>query len=400
MAEYNELTKKLLGEGYTVNHFPHYVQIDTSRLPGDDPLNNLSGGFEYKRWYSNQIVYQTGCGKFVMGENVMDEMWYHGVAWQPENDNPVIRCPYDIPECPDNDSRLHGMMGGGICIQCHCVCHSTHEPYDYENSIEKAEKERQEERKRKYEEYADSHNGRICRNHMHYNERTNEWKLHYEPSKCANGCYANDRFCPILGKKLSKKRGNVYYDIKESGIHQRTGDQYSLLDGTPWMQIRKAVRFFERPCSIDICEAFVKVQSETIRYHYEINHSVERMIDPSWEFEILNIRAESKPSRDLLQDLEDIKAGISISFDPEIEKHSKNRKKEERAAAKQKRIEKLEKKIIEVGYENMEEYSLDRRHADKWITPERMEELEDLRQKRIEKKKRRPVQMKLTDIPL
>ena len=54
--EYNELTKRLLAEGYTVDHYPDYVQVDTSRLPGNNPLNNLSGGFEYKRFYRDGIV--------------------------------------------------------------------------------------------------------------------------------------------------------------------------------------------------------------------------------------------------------------------------------------------------------------------------------------------------------
>lgn len=398
MAEYNQLTKRLLGEGYTVDHFPHYVQIDTSRLSGDDPLNNLSGGFVYKWWYSDQIVYRTGCGKFVMGKNVIDEMGYKGIIWQHANDNPVIRCPYDIPDCPDNDSRLHGMHGGGLCIQCYCVCHRAEESYDYDNSIEKADKEREEEMKQKYQEFSDAHNGRICRNHMYYNERTREWSLHYEPRRCANVCYAKDGYCPILGKKLSKKRGNVFYDVKESGAYQRKGDQHSLMDGMPWTNIRKAVRFFDKPCSIDICEAFVRVQSGEIRRRYEYNHSIERMINPTWDFEIINIRAESRPSRDLLQDLADIKAGISISFDPEVKESRKKRKKEARAAAKQKRIEKLEKKIIDIGYENLEEYSVDKTHVDKWLTKERLEELEHLRQQRIEKEKHKPVQMTLEDL--
>lgn len=70
--EYNELTKRLLAEGYTADHHPDYVQVDTSRLPGNDPLNNLSGGFEYKRFYRDSIVYKTGCGKFIMGSHVID----------------------------------------------------------------------------------------------------------------------------------------------------------------------------------------------------------------------------------------------------------------------------------------------------------------------------------------
>ncbi len=399
MTEYNKLTKRLLAEGYTTDNFPPYVQIDSSRLTGDDPLNNLSGGFEYKKWHADQIVYKTGCGRFVKGENVIDRIATMGVDWQHENDNPVIRCPYDKSDCRDNDKRLHGMSGGGLCIQCWCVCHRTEEPYDYKNSIEKANEEREAERERKYQEYADAHNGRVCQNHMYYNERKREWNLHYEPRRCADGCYyAKDRYCPILGKKLSKKRGNVYYDVKTSGIHQRMGDQCTLLDGTQWINVRKAVRFFKRPCSMDICEAFIKVQSDDIERYYRENHSIQQMMDPTWRFEILNIRAESKPSRDLIQDLEDIKAGIYTTFDPESEKQSIQRKKEKRAAAKQKRLQKLEKKILEIGYENLEEHSLDKVHADEWMPAERIEELECIRRQRIKEEQCRPVQMTLEDI--
>lgn len=397
MKEYNKLTKRLLKEGYTISNFPYYVQIDTSRLPGDDPLNNLSGGFEYKRWYADEIVYRTGCGRFVMGKNVIDNMGYMGVDWSHENDNPVIRCPFDVPDCPENDARLHGIHGGGLCIQCFCTCHRTDSPYNYENSIEKANKERQEERERKYKEYADAHNGRVCENHMHFDEKTREWHLLYEPSRCANMCYAKNGYCPILGKKLSRKRGNVYYDVKTSAVIPQK-DQRTLLDGTECLTVRKAIRFFKRPCSIDICNAFVKVQSEEIRERYYWEHSQERMLDQSWSFEILNIRVESKPSRDLAQDLEDIRAGIDIVFDPDFEKSEKARKKEKREAAKKKRIEKLEKKILSVGYKNLEEFSLDKSHADKWLTEERISELEQLREEREAREKKQPVQMTMEDL--
>ncbi len=397
MKEYNRLTKRLLKEGYTVSNFPDYVQIDASRLPGDDPLNNMSGGFEYKRWYSDGIVYQTGCGRLVLGRNVIDSMGFAGTDWSHENGNPVIRCPFDRAECPDNDSRLHGIRGGGLCIQCLCACHRTELPYDFENSIEKADKERREEKGRKYKEYAGTHNGRVCQNHMYYDERTREWHLRYDPGICAAMCCSKNGYCPVLNKKLSRKRGNVYYDVKTSGIYQRRGDQISMLDGTPWTNIRKAVRYFKKPCSIDICEAFVKIESGKIRDKYYWGHSRERMLDPSWDFEILNIRAESKPSRDLIQDLEDIRAGISIAFDPDWEKESAEKKKQARAALKQKKIEKLEKKILEAGYGNLEEFSLDRVHADKWLGRERILELESQRRERLKKESQKPVQMTLGD---
>ena len=73
-------------------------------------------------------------------------------------------------------------------------------------------------------------------------------------------------------------------------------------------------------------------------------------------------------------------------------------KKEKRKLAKQKNIERLEKKIIEVGYENLVEYSADRVHADKWLTPERLEELEQIRQRKIKEEQEKPVQLSLYDM--
>lgn len=396
--EYNELTKKLLAEGYTVDNYPDYVQICTSRLPGDDPLNNLAGGFEYKRWYRDEFTYKTGCGMYVKGSNVLEIGM--GVDWSHENDNPVIRCPYDKSHCEHNDPRLYGEHGGGLCIQCWCVCHRTDEPYDYEKSIEKADKEREEEMERKYQEYSNAHKGRICRQHMFYDERTREWSLNYQPKRCANICYSQNGYCPILGRYLSKKRGNVYYDVKTSVLPEAKYQRSLFEDENKrYVRIKKAIRVFNKPVSMDICEAYVKVQAkEDIVWHYKINHSMEVYMNPTWEFEILNIRAESKPSRDLMQDLEDIKAGIYISFEPENEKQKKAYKKQQRDINKQKKIKNLEKKILEVGYWNMEPHSLDRVHADTWLGSLRIDELEELRQQRLKAEQEKPVQLSLFDM--
>lgn len=73
-------------------------------------------------------------------------------------------------------------------------------------------------------------------------------------------------------------------------------------------------------------------------------------------------------------------------------------KKEKRKLAKQKNIERLEKKIIEVGYENLVEYSADRVHVDKWLTPERLDELEQIRKQKIKEEQEKPVQLSLFDM--
>ena len=396
MAEYNLLTQRLLSEGYTVDHYPDYVQIQSSTLPGDDPLNNLGGGFIFKRAVANECIYKTGCGKYVLGENVNSDMSYMGILWCHENDNPVIRCPYDIPDCPDNDPRLHGTRGGGLCIMCQCVCHKTEESYDYENSIEKADDERQTEKQRKYREYSIAHKGRICLNHMLFDERTREWRLDYEPQRCARICYSQDGWCPVLDRQLSRKKGNVYYDLKTS----HTRKDGTLFDGEVVVHIEKGIRYFERPVCMDICEAFIRQNGKNIIWDkYKWNtYTTVKLFDPTFQAEILNIRAESRPSRDLMQDLADIQDGIRISHSSDLIKRQKEAKRERRQKTRKKRIEKLEAKILEIGYDSLEEHSLDKIHADKWLTPERIEELAKLRQQRIRAEQEQPVQINLFDL--
>ena len=397
MAVYNKLTKQLLAEGYTTDNYPkdkvHIAGGCYSR--NGNLLDNIYGGFEYNRIYCEEFTYKTGCGMHVKGKNVLDSMGFMDEEWCHENDNPVIRCPYNKPECPDNDSRLHGTRGGGLCIQCWCVCHRTDEPYDFEHSFEKAEKERKEEMDRKYQEYSDAHNGRICDRHMHYDERTREWHLNYEPSACAKLCYSQNGYCPILGKQLSHKRGNVYYDLKISVVPDMRDKQISMFDKDKYVSIEKGRRFFDKPCSMDICEAFVKVQKDEISYQYGVNHSWEKFINPTWEFEILNIRAESKVSRDLMQDLQDIKEGIEIYHASDEEKRTKEQKHEKREVAKQKRIEKLEQRILQIGYGNMEPYEQER--CCKYLDFDRIDELEAIREENLKIEQEKPVQLSLFD---
>lgn len=396
MKDYNLLTQNLLASGYTAENYPEYVRISGSRMSGNDPLYNLAGGFTYKSWCIDQFIYKTGCGRYVKGRNVLSDMGYMGVEWSHENDCPVIRCPYDIPDCPDNDKRLHGIQGGGLCIQCLCVCHRTMEEYDFENSIEKANQEREQEKERKYQEYENAHNHRVCREQSCFDERTRTWELRYEPSLCVRGvCRRGGGYCPILGKELTKKRVNVYYDLKTSGIrHDGT-----LFDGESWASIEKGIRFFEHPASLDICEAFIKVEPDTIFHKLKWEKlTYMQMFDKTYTMEVLNIRAEYRPGRDLMQDLQDIQSGIRISHASDNEKREKAAKRERRQTAKQIRISKLEKKLLEVGYMGLQTCSIDKIHADKWLSPERIEELEEMRQQQRKEEREKPVQLSLFDM--
>ena len=58
----------------------------------------------------------------------------------------------------------------------------------------------------------------------------------------------------------------------------------------------------------------------------------------------------------------------------------------------------LFRSLLENGYESLEEYSTDRRHADKWLGPERIAELENLRRLKEKERKEQPVQLSLFDM--
>ena len=148
---------------------------------------------------------------------------------------------------------------------------------------------------------------------------------------------------------------------------------------------------------MDICEAIVNTQADKIRDNYAINHSSMKFMDETYTWEIYNIRAESKPSRDLIQDLQDLKEGIPIIFEDDMIKKRKADAKEKQQKNKQKAIDRLEKKLIEVGYANLPDTSIDRVHADKWLDPERLEELENIRQQKIKEEQEKPVQLSLFD---
>ena len=146
---------------------------------------------------------------------------------------------------------------------------------------------------------------------------------------------------------------------------------------------------------MDICKAFVKLQGGRIYEEYKWNHSQLWALDRTFQAEILNIRAESRPSRDLMQDLQDIKNGIEIRYDADLRKADKEQKSRKRAEAMEKKIQVLERKLLDVGYENLEPYSLDKIHADKWLTSERIRELAEIREQRMQEEKNQPMQLSL-----
>jgi hypothetical protein len=402
MKEYNELTKRLLEEGYTADNHPNYVQVGRTCQEKDNPLHNLDGGFEYYRWYVYEKAFRTPCGLMCKGTSCMSSLCVNGVEWSFENDMATIHCPYHKCDCDKKDARL---PKEGV-LKDWCNVHMTEEEYRYEGSVEDIIKLWEDQIKRDAISFKLQHNGRVCENHMHYDRDKGEWQFHYDPGICA-GLKCHGEFhhvgergiCPVLGRELCSENGNVFYDLKIS--FRRRDLDGTLFDGQIDTQIKKGIKVFNHPVSMDICRNYAKLCQDEIRWRAQSKYHTELFFAERYEkhefaVEVLNIRAENRESRDLMQDLQDIKEGIHISHASDDEKREKEQKSEKRQQAKETKIKKMEKRLIDIGYENMDTYEQNR--VCKLIDLERLDELEEIRQQKLKEEQEKPVQLSLFDM--
>lgn len=400
--EFNELTKRLLAEGYSAENHPDYVEVGRCCRDKDNAIMNLDGGFLYYRWYVYEKAFRTPCGLMCKGLSCDTSLRYNGVEWSFENDLATIHCPYGKADCDKKDSRL---PQSGV-LKNWCNVHLTNEEYRYDGSIEDILKQDEDRIRREKISFSLQRHGRTCDMQMHYDTEKREWKMNYDPKVCARfrcrGHYGKGgevtEGCPILGRPLDKKKGNVYYDLKTS--YRRKDLDGTLFDGQIDTQIRKGIRVFDHPVSMDICRNYAKLCKDEIIFKVKMEYHhllffAERYERNEFSVEVMNIRAEQKESRDLMQDLQDIRDGITVVHDSDVKKRDKERKREKRQKSFEERVKKMEKKILEVGYENLEPFEQNR--ACKTLSLERIDELEMQRRQTIEEKKNEPVQMNIMD---
>lgn len=376
MSNLNKLTKKLLKQGYSPTNYPPFVR----------PIHNYTteewfyryGGFEYQPWFRSQMVFSTGCGLLCKGTRFQNGYSSsHGIDWRTENDNPIICCPYRTDHCKLRNPFLDHVRGGGLVKLSECDCHVVDEPYDYERSVDKVHDEEERIINRKYQEYEKRVQGHVCRWHMYYDYWNMQWNQIYDPVLCARMCQNVGGVCTLRDVPITAKRGNVFYDVKITSV--RVDD--TIFSGQEEIRINKGCQFFEHGTSLTICEEAIKHCVNEICSKEQRCYHVEKTLY-NWEVEIFNIRVEYRESRDLIQDLADIREGIKIVHASDAAKTKKREKSARRIARREKSIQKLEKKIVETG---LEPGSLDEIHARKWLEKERLNELQELHwQKREE----------------
>lgn len=335
MREINELTKRLLAEGYTEeNPPPEYI-----------PYNKYYGGWQYSHRQLEKMVVKTPCGLHKKARFSSD-MGYMGIDWVLENDNATIYCPYTKLGCPLNNEIFRDTLFSGTQVQC--VVQITDEEYDYEKSVEKVETIHRQRDEEKIKAFAKTQSG-FCRQHLCYNQATDTYYLNHDPTICAT---MKCTYCTLKKQPMDKAKGNVFYDLKITTLQKGEG----LFPDELKSQITKGIRFFDKNISLDVCKWIVEKQDlidKKVRDKYFTQLFFAKYHGRVFEYEILNIRAEKRVSRDLEQDLQDIADGIEVVHQSDLVAEEKSRKHENRVLAVQKKIKKLQKLVEQNGYTSL-----------------------------------------------
>lgn len=404
MTGYNKLTEELLKQGYTVENHPDYVMVASGY--NRKTLDNFKGGFEYYGWYIYEKTFKTPCGLLCKGNFAHTGLSWNGTDYTYENDNPWILCPKGECDCQMREEPFKSEGTGVLCR--HCIVHETAEEWQYEKSCEAELHLYDDMIRRKKTSFILEKNNHVCENHMHLDIHTKEWSFNYNPMSCANGfCRAQSSdftdggYCPVLNKYLSKEKGNVFYDVKYSG-RDYTKDG-TLFEGERFEHIIKGKQLFDKSIRMDIARVIANLCKDEIKHRARYNNRdydsltmfrAERgEIDFHWE--VLNIRAEKKRTRDLEQDLKDIENGITVTHEFDRQKVKKQEKSNKRAEAKEKRIKHVEKLILKSGYDNMD-YQ-DKKKAAKLLDLVDIKKLDKQHKEIVEKEKEAPKQLSLFD---
>ena len=115
--EQNQLTQDLYAAGYTREDHPSFVYWSDWQ------------NFGYLFEALLKFTWETPCGLLVDGKSDLgrglacSDASFQGIDYCPENDNPLLRCPYERKDCP------HSISGFPVPL---CPCHTTGKRYSFE----------------------------------------------------------------------------------------------------------------------------------------------------------------------------------------------------------------------------------------------------------------------------
>ena len=363
--KYNKLTKKLISEGYTAEDYPEYVKVGGH---GAVPvLDNYEGGFLYKSAYLLDKTFKAPCGILCRHGSTFDNLFYNGFEYTYENDLALIHCPKHCEGCK---KRHEGIRDGSEgLLESLCAVSMTDEPYRYEGSLEELNDLHDRKIQAEKEEFLRTH--KACESHMRYMD--DHWEYSFDPMYCAKtGCLRiSSGDCPLFAK--DREKGNVFYDVVIK--YTSPSDVGTLFEGKVYTEITKGKQLFDSARSMTICKIAAKTCQDKILQREKEKYSqrlffAEYHPDPGNYFEvsIQNVHAEKRETRNLEQDIADMAAGIKVYHHKDITKAAKLSRANRQKELADKKKTSLRKKLIKTGYDNLDEYSIDKKHADKWFT--------------------------------
>jgi len=373
----NKLHQILITLGYTPDNHP-------------DDVRWYSAGkeFEYTSKFLRESTWEAPCGIMRKGEFTHGHLCYKEITWRVENNNYNFHCPYRKADC----EFFHPLLKE-LKIRGKCSWQMTDKPYDYNNSAEKLDDDRRKLTLKNLEKRF-GHPGMIHCICCHINEQTCEPYFSFSPAECIrfmrNGC--DNKVCYCTGKQRNLQKANIYYDVRITTEYRKgfiVEPVVKMIKGRKLFDNQKAMTDLELYLQ---CNPNAAIGKEKSRNEHLQPLFFAKYYNQRYELQVENVRIEKRSTRDLMQDLMDVREGITVLHESDMVKADKAGKSQRRKEALDKRIKKLEAKILQIGYEGLD--MADQRRCQKWLAPGRVSELEAERQK---PRPEEPKQMELSD---
>lgn len=338
--EQNQLTRDLYAAGYTREDHPSFVYWSDWQ------------NFGYLFEALLKFIWETPCGLLVAGESSLgrglacSDASFQGIDYCPENDNPLLRCPYERKDCP------HSISGFPVPL---CPCHTTGKRYSYEQSAERVESERSERQHRQYMEIT---GGAYCACVVGGNGYDGgHVEVQYDVEQCIR-CRCQNPVCVIRKQKRDLSRANIFYDVRRTWI-----TRIGFLEEKK-VQVTKGERVFPHP----VAQTDAEIWLETKKAHFNPLWSSSAIDSPhltpedrrqtffskmhrqygeydyfEFHYDVENIRIAKSEQRDLLQDLRDVADGLEVVHAVDLKKEQAAKKRESRQRRKEQKERRLNK---------------------------------------------------------
>ena len=296
--------------------------------------------------------WETPCGLLVDGKSDLGrglaccDASFQGIDYCPENDNPLLRCPYERKDCP------HSISGFPVPL---CPCHTTGKRYSFEQSAEKVETERSERQHRQYMEIT---GGVYCACVVGCNGyEGGRVEVKYDVEQCIR-CRCQNPVCVIRKQERDLSRANIFYDVRrtwitrigfleEKKVQVTKGERVfphpvARTDAEIWLEMKKA--HFNPLWSSSVIDSPHLTPEDRRQTFFSKMHRRYGEYDYfEFHYDVENIRIAKSEQRDLLQDLRDVADGLEVVHAVDLKKEQAAKKRESRQRRREQKERRLNK---------------------------------------------------------